>query len=106
MNPRTRSITCPRGTKLPHPSKREPGKGMSTRTEIRWTQLQRAGWMLWAAAFALLIALTLVVPTLYSRVLGLAGTNEVPAGIDNPYVVTVALAGLVVLFCLYTVLQQ
>ena len=79
---------------------------MSTRTEIRWKQLQRAGWMLWAAAFALLIALTTVVPALYARVLGLAGASDVLAGIDNPYIVTVALAGLIVLFCLYTVLQQ
>jgi len=79
---------------------------MSSRTEIRWKQLQRAGWMLWAAAFALLIALTTVVPALYARVVGLAGTSDTIAGIDNPYIVTVALAGLVVLFCLYTVIQQ
>ena len=65
-----------------------------------------AGWMLWAAAFALLIALTTVVPALYARVVGLAGTSDTIAGIDNPYIVTVALAGLVVLFCLYTVIQQ
>ena len=79
---------------------------MPSRTEIRWMQLQRAGWMLWAAAFALLIALTTVVPTLYARVLGFTGKGELPAGLDNPYIVTVALAGLVILFCLYTVLQQ
>ena len=79
---------------------------MSTRTEIRWNHLQRAGWMLWAAAFALLLALTTVVPALYARVLGLAGPTDLPVGIDNPYMVTVALAGLVILFCLYTVLQQ
>ena len=79
---------------------------MNHRTEIRWRHLQRAGWMLWAAAFSLLIALTTVVPALYARVLGLGGPGELPAGIDNPYVVTVALAGLVVLFCLYTIIQQ
>ncbi len=79
---------------------------MSTRTEIRWNHLQLAGWMLWAAAFALLLALTTVVPALYARVIGLAGPNDLPVGIDNPYMVTVALAGLVILFCLYTVLQQ
>jgi len=79
---------------------------LATRTEIRWKQLQRAGWTLWAAAFALLIALATVVPTLYARVLGLAGNAGVLAGIDNPYIVTVALAGLIVLFCLYTVIQQ
>lgn len=82
------------------------GKGMTTRTEIRWVHLQRAGWMLWAAAFALLIALTATVPALYVRVLGLSGPGEPPPPIDNPYVFTVALAGLVVLFCLYTVMQQ
>ena len=43
---------------------------MTPRIEIRWMQLQRAGWMLWAATFALLLALTTVVPTLYARVLG------------------------------------
>jgi len=79
---------------------------MNTRSEIRWKHLQRAGWMLWAAAFALLIALTTVVPALWARVLGLGGNTELPAGIDNPYVVTVTLAGLVILFCLYTILQQ
>ena len=79
---------------------------MNSRTQIRWTQLQRAGWMLWAAAFALLLALTTVVPTLYARVLGLTGDTPVMVGLDNPYIVTVALAGLVILFCLYTVIQQ
>jgi signal transduction histidine kinase len=80
--------------------------GTPSTTEIRWKQLQRAGWMLWVAAFALLLALTTVVPALYARVLGFAGPQDVLAGVDNPYVVTVALAGLVILFCLYTVLQQ
>ncbi len=80
--------------------------GTTPTTEIRWKQLQRAGWMLWVAAFALLLALTTVVPALYARVLGLAGPHEVVAGVDNPYVVTVALAGLIILFCLYTALQQ
>lgn len=79
---------------------------MTTRTEIRWIQLQRAGWMLWAAAFAILLALTTVVPTLYARLRGFTGADEMPDGLDNPYLVTVALAGLVILFCLYTVLQQ
>lgn len=79
---------------------------MTSRTEIRWMQLQRAGWMLWAAAFALLLALTSVVPALYARVLGLTGDTQLVAGLDNPYIVTVALAGLVILFCLYTVIQQ
>ena len=62
---------------------------MSTRTEIRWKQLQRAGWMLWAAAFALLIALATVVPALYARVLGLAGRENAiatrsPIGMPKP----------------------
>ena len=77
-----------------------------TRSDIRWSHLQRAGWMLWAAAFALLIALTTVVPALYARLFGLTEGEGLPVGIDNPYIVTVALAGLVVLFCLYTVMQQ
>jgi len=62
--------------------------------------------MLWAAAFALLLALAMVVPTLYSRVLGLEGASGVIPGVDNPLFVTVALAGLVLLFCLYTIIQQ
>lgn len=79
---------------------------MSSRTEIRTRQLQRAGWMLWAAAFALLIVLAGVVPTLYARVVTLAGSEGLVLGLDDPYMVTIALAGLVLLFCLYTVLQQ
>src|SRR5580765_6968599 len=79
---------------------------MRTRTEIRWKHLQRAGWLLWAAAFALLLTLAIVVPALYARVAGLEGTAGVIAGIDNPFFFTVAFAGLVVLFCLYTILQQ
>ena len=79
---------------------------MRTRTEIRWKHLQRAGWMLWAAAFALLLALAAAVPALYARVAGLESTSGIPAAIDNPFFVTVALAGLVVLFCLYTIVQQ
>jgi len=68
--------------------------------------LQRAGWMLWAATFALLLALTTVVPALYTRLIGITGSGEMPPGLQNPYVFTVALAGLVLLFCLYTILQQ
>src|SRR5256885_1803199 len=49
----------------------EDSTRMASRTEIRWMQLQRAGWMLWAATFALLLTLTTVVPALYARVLGL-----------------------------------
>src|SRR5262245_61585938 len=93
----------------PQPSSNRPhsqGVALRTRTEIRWKHLQRAGWMLWAAAFALLLALAAVVPALYARVVGLEGTNGIPAGIDNPFLFTVALAGLVVLFCLYTIVQQ
>jgi signal transduction histidine kinase len=79
---------------------------MSTQTEIRWQRLQRAGWMLWAAAFAVLIALTTVVPTLFARVFAFTGAGELPVGLDNPYVVSIALGGLVLMFCLYTVIQQ
>lgn len=79
---------------------------MTPRTEIRWKQLQRAGWMLWAAAFTVLLALTSVVPTLYARVLGLAGSEGVFPGMSNPVVVTLVLAALVVVFCVYTVAQQ
>ena len=88
------------------PPNRAQGEALRTRTEIRWKHLQRAGWMLWAAAFALLLALAAAVPALYARVAGLESTSGIPAAIDNPFFVTVALAGLVVLFCLYTIVQQ
>src|SRR5213078_1682491 len=92
----------------PQPRIATPSQGVAlrTRTEIRWKHLQRAGWMLWAAAFALLLTLAVVVPALYARVVALDGAAGVMPGIDNPFFVTVALAGLVVLFCLYTILQQ
>ena len=79
---------------------------MTSQTESRWQQLQRAGWMLWAATFAVLLAFAGVVPTLYARVVGLAGREGTVPWLANPAVVTIALALLVVAFGVHTVQQQ
>ena len=79
---------------------------MTSQTESRWQQLQRAGWMLWAATFAVLLAFAGVVPTLYARVVGLAGREGTVPWLANPAVVTIALALLVIAFGVHTVQQQ
>ena len=69
--------------------------------------LERRGWWLWAAAFALLFALTATIPALYAPLLQLVGVDD-SAGLwlRDGYNAFIGLGGLVMLFCLYTVLKQ
>src|SRR5258708_13492 len=77
---------------------------MSSRTRNRWKHLQRAGWTLWVLTFALLLALAATVPALYAPLLQMADKSG--RALDDVWFASVTLCGLVLLFCLYTVLQQ
>ncbi|MBI5710451.1 MAG: GAF domain-containing protein [Candidatus Eisenbacteria bacterium] len=70
--------------------------------------INRRAWLLWALTFVLVIALTAAVPLLYLPLLNLvrATAEETGRSIDTEYVAVTGLAGLVLLFCLYTVLKQ
>jgi signal transduction histidine kinase len=69
-----------------------------------WRQLKRRGWMLWGAAFLVMIALTGSIPVLYWA---LAQSLQSPSGIEvQAYMAIIGLAGLVLVFCLYTALKQ
>ncbi|HTR97278.1 MAG TPA: HAMP domain-containing sensor histidine kinase [Candidatus Acidoferrales bacterium] len=72
----------------------------------RWQRLERAGWLLWGVTFLLLIALTLSLPALYVPLCELLGREGSPLPAPDPWVTTISLLGLVVLFCLYTVTKQ
>ncbi len=72
----------------------------------RWARLRRAGWLLWGVTFALLLALTLTVPALYLPLLQALGRGDESQWLRDTYVTTVALVGLVILFCLYTLTKQ
>ena len=82
---------------------------MSPRPNVssEWRRIDRAGWLLWTATFALLLSLTATVPALYYPLLDLTGRGADGQSIlKNEWVAVVGLVGLVVLFCLYTITKQ
>ncbi len=69
--------------------------------------LNRRGWLLWGGTFAVLGALTAVIPVLYyGSWMPEVENREGLAGLVQPYYALVGLAGLIVIFCLFTVLKQ
>ncbi|MFN8586675.1 MAG: GAF domain-containing sensor histidine kinase [Candidatus Eisenbacteria bacterium] len=72
-----------------------------------WRRVDRAGWLLWLATFALLLALTAAVPTLYYPLATLGSEDGMPHPLPREaWASIVGLVGLVLLFCLYTVTKQ
>ena len=68
-------------------------------------KLNRRAWYLWALTFMVVIALTAAVPLLYvplARALN-GEASQIP---QEEYLAMVGLAGLVIIFCLYTALKQ
>ena len=78
----------------------------SAHNSTRWKRIDRAGWLLWGVTFVLLLALTATVPTLYLPLLDFAGHGDEAFGLRDSWLATVALFGLVLLFCLYTGTKQ
>jgi signal transduction histidine kinase len=72
----------------------------------RERRLDRAGWLLWGSTFALLFAFSATLPALYAPLLELLGHRADEISLPDPWVTSVSLLGLVVLFCLYTVTKQ
>ena len=70
-----------------------------------WDLLNRRSWLLWTVTFAVVLALTATVPLLYLPLLQFAADGQ-PGGTTDPYLVIIGLSGLVVIFCLYTILKQ
>jgi signal transduction histidine kinase len=74
-----------------------------------WKRLDRAGWLLWGVTFVLLLALALAIPLLYLPLSDIAARTPAFADVPlvrEPVTALVALVGLVLLFCLYTVTKQ
>jgi signal transduction histidine kinase len=70
-------------------------------------RINRRAWSLWALAFAVILALTATVPVLYVPLLELVGGEErANFWVKNGYTAAIGLAGLVLVFCLYTILKQ
>lgn len=74
-----------------------------------WKRLDHAGWLLWSVTFLLLMTLAIAIPLLYLPLSDMAshtpGFENVPL-VREPVMTLVALVGLVLLFCLYTVMKQ
>ena len=71
------------------------------------TYIARRTWLLWAATFAVVIALAASVPLLYLPMV--KTMEEVDGGTPKPiegYYAVIGLAGLVLIFCLYVTLKQ
>jgi signal transduction histidine kinase len=74
-----------------------------------WKRLDRAGWLLWGMTFLLLMTLAVTIPALYLPLSDIVGHSPAFADIPlvrEPVTTLVALVGLVLLFCLYTVAKQ
>ncbi|HTO90346.1 MAG TPA: GAF domain-containing sensor histidine kinase [Candidatus Sulfotelmatobacter sp.] len=77
------------------------------RPPLQRKSIIRRTWMLWAATFAVVIALAASVPLLYLPMV--RAMDEAGGGGSHPvesYYAIVGLAGLVVIFCLYVTLKQ
>jgi signal transduction histidine kinase len=80
---------------------------MSPNREPNMDRLNRRAWSLWGLAFAVIFALTLSVPILYLPMLQLVGNDDqANLWIHNGYTAGIGLAGLVLIFCLYTIFKQ
>ena len=81
---------------------------MSTHSDHadRTRRLDRAGWLLWGVTFTLLFALSATLPALYVPLLDLLGLRGEEVNLPGAWVTSVSLLGLVLLFCLYTVVKQ
>jgi K+-sensing histidine kinase KdpD len=70
-------------------------------------RIDRRAWSLWITAFAVILALTASIPILYLPMLQLLGADDGGSlWIQNGYTAGIGLAGLVLVFCLYTILKQ
>lgn len=79
---------------------------MRSRPASKWDRLIRRGWLLLAVTLGVVLALTSAIPLLYLPLLQAVSGDEGPALSGRTYVLLVGLGGLVLLFCLYTVLKQ
>ncbi|HYM80357.1 MAG TPA: GAF domain-containing sensor histidine kinase [Candidatus Limnocylindria bacterium] len=69
--------------------------------------INRRGWLLWVVTFAVILSLTATVPILYLPLLEMVGVEEhAQLWVKNGYYAGVGLAGLVLIFCLYTALKH
>src|SRR5258707_4805135 len=69
-----------------------------------WATLGRRGWLLWLLTFVVMLSLTAAVPVLYWALLESYAASGPTR--EQAYLAIVGLAGLVLLFCLYTALKQ
>ena len=69
-------------------------------------RLTRRSWFLWGVTFTVVLALTISVPLLYMPLVRLTGQDGPSPLIENAYLALVGLGGLILVFCLYTVLKQ
>ena len=72
--------------------------------ESPWHHLQQRGWLLWGSAFLVLLALAASIPLIYWALI--QSMQDPSAAQSEAYLAIVGLAGLVLIFCLYTVLKQ
>ena len=68
--------------------------------------ITRRSWLLWAVTFAVVLALTATVPLLYLPLVNLATADGDRPDTQGATFTLVGLAGLVLLFCLYTISKQ
>ena len=81
---------------------RVPGEPTSVTSPL--ALLRRRGWLLWGLTVLLLLSLTATIPLLYWTLL--ESLQDHGSSRDQAYLAIVGLAGLVLVFCLYTALKH
>ena len=79
---------------------------MRDRPKTTQRSLSLRAWLLWGLTFAVLFALTIAVPLLYLPLMQERAAEGRTFSVQEAYYAVIGLAGLVVIFCLYTVLKQ
>ena len=79
---------------------------MEVSAELMKDNINRRGWLLWAATFAVVLALASAVTLLFYPLVRLIQELGGARNSTEGYYAIVGLAGLVLIFCLYVVLKQ
>lgn len=103
LNPGARSTDNRRDGSSQSPPEGPDRMAANTST---WNMLRRRTWFLWGLTFAVLLALTAAVPLLYLPALALLRDGDGNPSIITTWIAIPGLAGLVLIFCLYTVMKQ
>jgi len=82
------------------------GVGLEVGAKLKKDHINRRGWLLWGATFAVMLALAATVPLLHYPLVRLLQEFQGGRASLEGYYALIGLGGLVLIFCLYIALKQ